>query len=148
MTVLSLRMMGFHRHDRVLEATHMIFDRQLSSGGWNYGNTTVFKQELLPMPDQTGLALCALAGVAPRSSIQKSIDYAKNQIPSLTSPHSFCWCLFGLKAWGVEIVNIRECVLNSIALQEKVGFYDTTLLSKLIVTYETNGDLFRFLGIE
>ena len=99
------------------------------------------------MPDHTGEALCALAGMVQRSRIQKSIDYAINQLDNLTSPLSLCWCLFGLRAWSVEVADIRKRVLNSLALQEKFGKYNTTLISKLIITYISNGDLLGFLGI-
>ena len=62
MGILALKAVGFAGHDRVKEAVRMILNRQLPSGGWNYGNTTVFKRELLPMPEHTGQALCALSG--------------------------------------------------------------------------------------
>jgi hypothetical protein len=48
MAILALKATGNSEHGRVQEAVRMILDRQLSSGGWNYGNTTVFNQELLP----------------------------------------------------------------------------------------------------
>jgi hypothetical protein len=146
-TILALRSAGYSQHDRLHEAARMILNRQILSGGWNYGNTTVFQKELLPMPDQTGIALCALAGMVKRSTVQKSIDHAAKEIDSLASPRSLCWSLFGLKAWGFTIPDTRRFVLNSISLQEKFGPYDTESIAKLIVAYETNGDLLNFLSV-
>lgn len=146
-TILALRTVGYSQNDRVHEAVRMILDRQIPSGGWNYGNTTVFQKELLPMPDQTGIALCALAGIVKRSNVQKSIELAAKEIACLISPLSLCWSLFGLRAWGLTIPDAQKFVLKSISLQEKFGLYDTEEIAKLIVAYETKGDLLNFLGV-
>ena len=144
-SILALKANGNGRHDRVLEAVRMILDRQLLTGGWNYGNTTVFHRELLPMPEHTGQALCALSGYVQAPEVQKSIDYLKNQLPGLRTPLSLCWCLFGLRAWSVDVPDAQAQVLNCLSLQEKFGVYDTTLLAQLVIAYFTNGDLLNFL---
>jgi hypothetical protein len=144
-SILALKANGNGRHDRVLEAVRMILDRQLRSAGWNYGNTTVFNRELLPMPEHTGQALCALSGYVQAPEVQKSIDYLKNQLPGLHTPFSLCWSLFGLRAWSVDVPDAQARVLNCLSLQEKFGAYDTTLLALLVIAYFTNGDLWGFL---
>jgi hypothetical protein len=123
----------------------MILDRQLPSGGWNYGNTTVFNRELLPMPEHTGQALCALSGFVQKTAVEKSIEYAQQQLPNLHTPLSFCWCCFGLSAWSINLNNIRERVLEILSLQNKYGAYDTTLLAQLAIAYKTNGDFLRMI---
>ena len=148
LSIIALRATGHARHGRVEEAIKMLMDRQLLAGGWNYGNTKVFQQELLPMPDHTGQALCALSGTALLSAVQQSISYAREQIDNLTSPFSLSWCLFGLKAWRSELTGIRERVLKSLALQERYGPYETTLIAQLIIAYRAEGDLLGYLGIE
>jgi hypothetical protein len=145
-SILALKANGNGRHDRVLEAVRMIVDRQLLSAGWNYGNTTVFNRELLPMPENTGQALCALSGYVQAPEVQKSIDYLKNQVPEIHTPFSLCWCLFGLRAWSVDVPDTQARVLNCLSLQEKFGAYDTTLLALLVIAYFTNGDLLGFLN--
>ena len=145
MAILALRATGYGYHERVREAVNMILNRQLPSAGWNYGNTTVFNRELLPMPENTGQALCALSGYVQASEVQKSIDYAKDQLPVLRTPLSLCWCLFGLSAWSVNVPDARARVLKCLSLQEKFGAYDTTLLAQLVIAYFTNGDLLGFL---
>jgi hypothetical protein len=144
-SILALKANGNGRHDRVLEAVRMILDRQLPSGGWNYGNTTVFHRELLPMPEHTGQALCALSGYVQAPEVQKSINYAKDQLQVLHTPLSLCWCLFGLSAWSVNVPDARARVLKCLSLQEKFGAYDTTLLALLVIAYFANGDLLAFL---
>jgi hypothetical protein len=146
-SILALKANGNGKHDRVLEAVRMVLDRQLQTGGWNYGNTTVFNRELLPMPEHTGQALCALSGYVQAPEVQKSIDYLKNHLPGLRTPLSLCWCLFGLSAWSVNVLDARARVLKCLSLQEKFAAYDTTLLAQLVIAYFTNGDLLGFLNI-
>ena len=62
LAIIALKSSGLGKHDRVREGVKMILDRQLSSGGWNYGNKSVYNQDLMAMPDCTGQALCALSG--------------------------------------------------------------------------------------
>jgi hypothetical protein len=59
-SLLAFRAAGKIRHPRAVEAARMVMNRQLATGGWNYGNTSVFGRQLYPQPDQTGVALSAL----------------------------------------------------------------------------------------
>ena len=47
--------------DRIDEAEELFADRACSDGGWNYGNTRVFDEDLWSYPDTTALVLLALA---------------------------------------------------------------------------------------
>ena len=146
MAMLALSSTGSDKHDRFQEAIHMMLDRQLPSGGWNYGNTTVFSRELLPMPEYSGQALCALSGYAQAQQVLKSIEYAKDQLPNLITPLSLCWCIFGLKAWSVDLKDVRKRVLICLSLQERFGAYGTTFLAQLVLAYVSNGDFIGFLS--
>jgi hypothetical protein len=141
MAILALKSTGHSGNDRVGEAVRMILDRQLSSGGWNYGNTTVFDRELLPMPEHTGHALCALAGSVQNTEIAKSIEYSQKSLSSLQTPFSLCWALFGLSAWSMGPEDVEARVVRSLLLQEKYGAYDTTLLAQLLIAYTRHADL-------
>ena len=46
LTIAALCIEGYGKHERVDEGVRLLIDRQLESGGWNYGNTTVFGTEL------------------------------------------------------------------------------------------------------
>lgn len=145
MAILALKAAGKDGHGRVWEAVRMILDRKLPAGGWNYGNTTVFNRELSPTPEHTGQALCALSGFVQRSEIAKSIDYLVKEISVLKTPLSLCWGLLGLGAWSVKIRGSRERILDSLSLQQRYGPYDTTLLSQLVIAYNTEGNLSGFI---
>lgn len=99
-SVIALRAAGLETHPRVDEALRLLLDRQLPSGGWNYGNTLVFGNELRPMPASTGIALSALAGLAPVMALERSLDYLASEVARLRTPFSLGWALLGLQAWG------------------------------------------------
>jgi hypothetical protein len=100
--VMALRAAGNADHARVREAVELLWDRALSDGGWNYGNTRVFANQLRPFPATTGIALAALAG-EPRqaggSRIEAAIAYLRNELPRIRSPLSLAWGLIGLSVW-------------------------------------------------
>ena len=145
LAVLALKACGYAQHERVSEAVRMILDRQLPSGGWNYGNTFVFRKELPPILECTGLALCALAGFAEPRDVGLSIDYLKREATRIRTPLAMSWSLFGLTAWSNGPLQARDWILESLDLQSKYGAYDTTLLSQLIVAYVKSGDLLNLL---
>jgi len=139
--LLALRVAGQGRHERAREAVRMLMDRQIPKGGWNYGNTAVYGQELHPQFENTGLALNALAGHAPREIVRPSLDYLGSSIQRLRTPLSLGWGLLGLGAWGNRPVQARTWVVESLKRQEKHGPYDTTLLSLLILAFLARGGL-------
>jgi hypothetical protein len=145
MAILALKAAGNGDNERVRGAVRMILDRKLYTGGWNYGNTTVFNRELSPTPEHTGQALCALSGFVHHSEVAKSINYLGKEISTLKTPVSLCWGIFGLGAWSVRIKDNRGRILNSLSLQQKYGPYDTSLLSQLVIAYNTQGNLSGFI---
>jgi hypothetical protein len=140
LTILALKVSDYGKHERVQEAVHMLLDRQLPSGGWNYGNTTVFGKELPPIPQSTGHALCALAGFTEPDSVKLSIDYLNREVRKIRTPLSLAWSIFGLKAWSNRHLKTPDWIMESLTLQRKYGAYNTALLSQLIVAYFTSGD--------
>jgi hypothetical protein len=99
--VLSLRALGKQDHARVREAVRLMENRLLDSGGCNYGNTTVFGQELRPHIQPTGTVLLALAGEAVSAKISKATDWLESQLNEQTPASSLGWGLMGLRAQGV-----------------------------------------------
>jgi hypothetical protein len=135
LSLLALRAAGLRGNERVRDAVRMLMDRQLPKGGWNYGNTSVYGQELYPQVETTGLALSALAADVPRKEVRSSLDYLNDSVRSLRTPLSLSWGLLGLCAWGERPVRAREWIKESVKRQEKYGAYDTTLLSLLILAF-------------
>ena len=133
LSVLALRGAGYDDHARVQEAVHLLIDRQLPHGGWNYGNTVVFGQELRPFPDSTGAALHALAGLVPREQVQRSLEYLAIRIGQARTPIALGWGLLGLGSWGAFPAEARSWVAECLDRQERYGPYDTASLCLLLL---------------
>ena len=140
MAVLALSACGYGRHRRVSEALKMILDRQLPTGGWNYGNTKVYGKILRPNLACTGSALSALGGQVDQKKVELSIGYLYRQIQKVRTPLTLSWAIFGLTAWSNRPPNARERILESLSLQKRYGVYNTVLLSQLVIAYVTFGD--------
>jgi len=133
--VLALQAAGLKEHKRVAEAVDMILNRQLNSGGWNYGNTVVFGSQLWPIPESTGMALSALEGCVLKQRIAQSLGYAAEEASLIRTPLSLSWLILGLGAWSIRPALAREWIQESLDRQKQYGEYNTSLLSALILAY-------------
>jgi len=101
--VLALRAAGYVQHPRAQEAQRLLIDRQLSTGGANYGNTSVLGQQLRAHVQPSGISLLAIApaedGLADQR-VTRSLDYLQEVLDSRTSTASLCFALLGLAAHG------------------------------------------------
>jgi len=146
LSLIALRTAGQGEDGRTREAIRMLMDRQLSAGGWNYGNTSVYGQELYPQTENTGLALDALAGRVSRNDVARSLGYLEERLTHVRAPLSLGWGLLGLGAWGARPGNARLWLRESYELQRKYGPYDTTLLSLLLLSFLATGGLGSVVG--
>ncbi|MCA9470584.1 MAG: hypothetical protein MRJ96_10010 [Nitrospirales bacterium] len=130
--MLALTITGHGEHERVQEGAEMLIDRQLPHGGWNYGNTFVWGQELRPFPETTGMTLNALAGRVPRSRISRSLDYLLLQLPDLQTPLALGWTLLGLSAWSIHPAQKSALITRCLQQQERYGPYMTSAYCLLL----------------
>ena len=141
LAMMALKIAGYGGHQRVEEATRLLLDRQLPQGGWNYGNTVVYDQELRPMPLSTGIVLNALKDQTSLATIQRSLTYLQSRVPSLPTPSSLGWSLLGLGAWSARPGPSQNWIHACLKNQAKYGDYDTASLSLLIVASKSPGGL-------
>lgn len=107
--VAALKAAGQAAHARTRDGVRMLIDRQLPSGGCNYGNTMVLGQMLRPHVQPTGIALLALAGEQDASGrIAKSVAWLQRSLGPQTTAASLAWGLLGLRTHGVEIAKADE----------------------------------------
>lgn len=146
LSVLALKAAAYGRHDRVREAQHLLLDRQLSSGGWNYGNTTVFGQTLHPTPESTGVALSALAGSPIRPEVASSLTYLRTRLAQVQTPFSLSWGLLGLSAWGERPPDAAQRLRDCWQGQERYGPYGTEAISLLLLALTAPAGILSLLG--
>jgi len=137
LAMIALQIAGLGQHTRVDQGAEMLIDRQLSHGGWNYGNTLAFGKTLHPLPECTGVALQALSTKIHRSLIDKSLDYLLQQLPLLRTPISLAWTILGLSAWGLKPHNTNTLVGDSLDLQKRYGTYSLPSLALLYCASHT-----------
>ena len=90
------------------------------------------------MPETTGMALQALAGLVPKAAVERSMDYLKSEIEHLNAPMSFAWGTLGLGAWGETVERREDRILEILGRQESYGPYDTVSLSLLLLAFREN----------
>ena len=135
MAIIALRIYRHTEHERVHEGVRMLLDRQLSSGGWNYGNTVVFRSLLRPIPECTGFALSALQGLADENSVEKSISYLSREATAIRTPLSLSWSAMGLAAWSRGLSQRKQWIVETLGKQKNYGEYPVSLLAQLVVSY-------------
>ena len=141
LAMMALKIAGYGRQARVQEAARLLLDRQLPHGGWNYGNTLVFDQELRPMPLSTGIALSALKGETPRETIQRSLTYLQSQAINLPTPRSLGWSLLALAGWQARPESAPGLIEDCLKRQDRYGVYDTPSLALLLVAFKSPGGI-------
>jgi hypothetical protein len=141
LALMALKIAGYGDHQRVKEATRLLLNRQLPRGGWNYGNTSVFDQELRPMPLSTGIVLNALKDQTSLAAIQRSLTYLQSRVVSLPTPRSLGWSLLGLGAWRARLEPSQNLIYACLKNQDRYGGYDTDSLSLLLVALKSPGGL-------
>lgn len=146
LSMIALRLAGYGDHNRVSEGARLLLDRQLSKGGWNYGNTSVFGTELASMPESTGLALSALSGLTDRQQVSHSIDLLKESIRTLKTPLSLGWAILGLSAWGERPGDASAMIDQCLGRQSRYGAYDTPMIGLLLAALKAQGGMIRALS--
>jgi hypothetical protein len=131
LAIIALKTLGKGDHPRVSEAIALLLDRELEEGGWNFGNKKVFGSKLFPMPETTGMALCALKGYATQQEIEKSLAYLQGEYLKLKTPLSLAWAILGLSSFDITLTNPISRIESCFDFQKKYGHYDTMILSQL-----------------
>jgi hypothetical protein len=100
LAILAIRCENGGGHVRTDDGIRMICDRMTPTGGWNYGNPSVFGKALVAQPAPSGLALLALKTIqVPPQQAQQGCRFLQRTLPRIRSPRSLCWGLLGLQAW-------------------------------------------------
>lgn len=145
LAIIALEINGLGNHIRVKEGRRLLLNRQLPNGGWNYGNTTVFDQELVAMPESTGIVLCSIAGSVPEQIVKASIEYLEKQVGTLRTPVSLSWSILGLSAWGQRPENADRLICDCLLNQSVFGDYSIEYLALLMIALKAeNGFLTAF----
>jgi hypothetical protein len=101
--VLALKHLGWTDHPRVRDGVRLLLDRQLPSGGCNYGNTFVLGQQLLPHIQPTAIALLALWNESTDSRRTISLNYLRKHFHSIVGHSSRCFATMALRVYASPV---------------------------------------------
>lgn len=132
LALLALEAEGLGDHPRAEEGRRLLLDRQIASGGWNYGNARVFGTDLRPTQESTGLVLAALAGRTPRAEVELSLRYLADVGPGLRSPLALGWTLLAWSAWhGATAPFAAPALAETLERESRYGAYESAELALL-----------------
>lgn len=140
LAMLALQAAGYQTHRRLEEGIRMLMNRMHPGGGWNYGNPEVYGETLEPLPETTGMALCALSGRVEGKSVQKSLDYLVEELPDIRTPLSLGWGLLGLSSWNRRPEPGDGWIAECFAKAETADF-DTDQLAILVLASTLPGGI-------
>ncbi len=158
LALLALESAGEGEHPRAREGRALLLDRQIASGGWNYGNSRVFGAILRPAPESTGLVLAALAGRASTTAVAASLAYLERVGPALRTPLALGWTCLARAAWrsASEPPEDRadsdapdetaRAIRETLARQSRYGTYETADLALLAIAASSPQGLLAALG--
>ncbi|MGD1010798.1 MAG: prenyltransferase/squalene oxidase repeat-containing protein [Candidatus Aminicenantales bacterium] len=106
-SLVALNVCGLGGHPRATEGRAFLLDREILSGGWNYGNPGLNDRELLPFWDTTGLALIALHGQVDVDKVRASLDLLDKNQEKIDSPCGLAWAAMGLETYGRDVARLK-----------------------------------------
>jgi hypothetical protein len=106
--LVALNVSGLGGHPRAVEGRAFLLDREIPSGGWNYGNPGLNDRELLPFWDTTGLALIALHGQTDVDRVRASLDLLDRNQEEIDSPCGLAWTAMGLETYGKDASRLKK----------------------------------------
>lgn len=105
--LLALHLAGLGGHPRAVEGRRFLLDRQIPSGGWNYGNPALNDKDLLPFWDTTGLALLALKSHPEERRVIQSLDLLEKNQERIESLCGLAWTVLGLQSYGRDTHRLK-----------------------------------------
>jgi len=111
-SLIALSLSGPSRHPRTEEGVRFLLDRQIPSGGWNYGNPALDGKELLPFWDVTGLALVALHGHGDPKQVGASLELMEKNQGKIESLSGLSWAVLCLQGYERNASRSRVRLLN------------------------------------
>ena len=111
-SLLALSLSGQSRSPRMEEGVRFLLDRQIPSGGWNYGSPALDGREFLPFWDTTGLALVALRGHGDPARVGPSVDLIEKNQGMIESLSGLSWAVLCLEGFQRDSGPAKIKLLN------------------------------------
>jgi hypothetical protein len=124
----KVRAAGAAATTRVTEAEALLLDRVCDGGGWNYGNSQVFGQDLRPYVPTTALALLAMQDRRDHSVVTRSLAWLIAHAESERSAMALSLAAICLQVFGVPTDAVRARLLEQ---ESRTGFLGSRHLAAM-----------------
>ena len=119
--------------ERIQQGELMIYDRMCDNGGWNYGNSSVYGDQLWPYPDITAIALVALQDHQERKENQLSLRALGEMAIYTDSGLALSWSAICLSLYGQDSAQLRQRLVQRFAKTKFLGETKAIALGVLAV---------------
>lgn len=118
-------------NERIQQGEALLYDRMCVEGGWNYGNSVVLNERLLPYPDTTAMSLIALQAYQDKPENQMSLRVLNEMIERQRSGLTLSWAIICRFVYGQHNALLKTQLLEQYEIMSYVGQTKPMALSLL-----------------
>jgi hypothetical protein len=129
--------------ERISVGEQMLADRACKTGGWNYGGSNVYGQELWAYVPTTALALLAMQDRKSDPIVAKSLGYLQKDTGTERSAPALALAVMCLRVFGVDVASFEQDLVAKLDLSRTLGS-TVALASSLYALAETRHGMAAF----
>ena len=108
-------------NERIEVGERMLIDRACKTGGWNYGGSNVYGQELWAYVPTTALGLLAMQDRRDDPVVTRSLHFLQKDIGTERSAPALALALVCLRVFGVNAESFEQDLLTRLDLSRALG---------------------------
>ena len=107
--------------ERIQIGERMLIDRVCKTGGWNYGGSNVYGQELWAYVPTTALGLLAMQDRREDPVVVRSLQFLQQDIGTERSAPALALALISLRVFGVKVDEFEADLMTKLDLSRSLG---------------------------
>lgn len=120
---------------RINDGERLLIDRVCEGGGWNYGNSNVYGQELWPYVPTTALGLLAMRDHRAHPVVEKSLQQLQRDVRTERSPMAIALAIICLRAYGIGPGTLVDDLIERIRPTGSTVSYTGGILAQAMALY-------------
>lgn len=120
-----------HAVNRVHQGELLLYDRRCKGGGWNYGNSSVLREDLEPYPDVTAVALVALHDRQTERANKEGLSALQRMLTEVQSGLTLSWSILCFALYCQDTTEWKKLLARSYEQTEFLGETKTFALALL-----------------
>ena len=134
------KQLGAAADERIGVAEAMLRDRACRDGGWNYGSSNVYGQELFPYVSTTALGLMAMQDRAGDPIVTRALQKLEQDFSSEPTPMSLALTAIALSMHKRPTENVRALLAKQVAKPDAAVSVAGRAMSLYALTDSPDGD--------